>query len=156
MTTTTTRQGLPLLPAYRGVTVELTPRYGQHWYRVTGYDDLLPSVTTVLKVIDKSGPLVGWAKKTALESVRSALHEYAAGPFVYAGTVDLVARNKAGELVVADWKRSKGLYAEHAYQVAGYADAIETITGEPVVAAYAVRLPRTTDEEAEYEKVWAS
>ena len=237
MTTTTTRQGLPLLPAYRGVTVELTPRYGQHWYRVTGtgYDALLPSVTTVLKVIDKSGPLVGWAKKTALESVRNALHEYAAGPFVkkedydlwvagiieaakqspekerdkaaeagtsahdliaellhgrepdipdplepavlgalafvrdyqlemvasevsiwhphhhYAGTVDLVARNKAGELVVADWKRSKGLYPEHAYRVAGYADAIEAITGEPVVAAYAVRLPRAADEKAEYE-----
>ncbi len=235
MTTTTTNQGLPLLPAYRDVTVELTPRYGQHWYRVTGYDDLLPSVTTVLKIIDRSGPLVGWAKKTALESVRSALHEYAAGPFVkkevydlwvagiieaakqspekerdeaaeagtsaheliaellhgrepdipdplapavrgglafvrdyqlelvasevsiwhpqrhYAGTVDLVARNKAGELVVADWKRSKGLYAEHAYQVAGYANAIEAITGEAVVAAYAVRLPRTADEKAEYE-----
>ena len=30
MTTTTTNQGLPLLPAYRDVTVELTPRYGQH------------------------------------------------------------------------------------------------------------------------------
>ena len=235
MTTTTTNQGLPLLPAYRDVTVELTPRYGQHWYRVTGYDDLLPSVTTVLKIIDKSGPLVGWAKKTALESVRSALHEYAAGSFDkkedydlwvntvvemarkspekerdeaaeagtsahelisellhgrepdipdplvpavrgalafvrdyqlelvasevsiwhpqhhYAGTVDLVARNKAGEFVVVDWKRSKGLYAEHAYQVAGYADAIEAITGEPVVAAYAVRLPRAADEKAEYE-----
>ena len=69
----------------------------------------------------------------------------------YAGTVDLVAKNKAGELVVADWKRSKGLYPEYAYQVAGYADAIEAITGEGVVAAYAVRLPRTADEEAEYE-----
>ena len=86
---TTVVSGLQLLPQYRDVTVELTPRYGQHWYRVTGYDDLLPSVTTVLKVIDKSGPLVGWAKKTALESVRSALHEYAAGPFVKKEDYDL-------------------------------------------------------------------
>ena len=91
MTTTTTRQGLPLLPAYRGVTVELTPRYGQHWYRVTGYgyDNLLPSVTTVLKIIDKSGPFVESAKKTALESVRNALHEYSAGPFVKKEDYDL-------------------------------------------------------------------
>ena len=234
---TTVVSGLQLLPQYRDMTIELTPRYGQHWYRVTGtgYDDLLPSVTTVLNVIDKSRPLMGWAKKTALESVRSALHEYAAGPFVkkedyglwvagiieaakqspekerdkaaeagtsaheliaellhgrepdipdplvpavrgaltfvrdyqlemvasevsiwhphhhYAGTVDLVAGNKAGGLVVVDWKRSKGLYPEHAYQVAGYADAIGAITGEAVVAAYAVRLPRTADEDAEYE-----
>ena len=230
-----TELGLPLLPAYRGVTVELTPRYGQHWYRVTGYDDLLPSVTTVLKVIDKSGPLVGWAKKTALESVRRALQEYAAGPFVkkedydlwvagiiesakqspekerdeaaeagtsahdliaellhgrkpdipnplapavrgglafvrdhqlemvaieipvwhpkgqYAGTVDFVGRNRDGHLVVADWKRSSGIYPEHGYQVAAYADAIEWLTGEVVSHAYVVRLPREGGEEAGYE-----
>ena len=86
---TTTVTGLKLLPEHEGVDIELAPQRGQHWYKVRGYDDLFPSVTTVLKIIDKSGPLVGWAKKTALESVRNALHEYAAGPFVKKEDYDL-------------------------------------------------------------------
>ena len=49
-TTTTSFWAYSYCLVYRDVTIELTPRYGQHWYRVTGtgYDDLLPSVTTVL------------------------------------------------------------------------------------------------------------
>ena len=69
----------------------------------------------------------------------------------YAGTVDLVGRNRAGHLVVADWKRSSGIYPEHGYQVAAYAEAIGALTGEQVAYAYVVRLPREGGEEAGYE-----
>ena len=66
----------------------------------------------------------------------------------FAGTIDLVARNADGGLVIADWKRSKDIYSEYAYQVAGYALALEELTGENVTACYVVRLPRT-DENGE-------
>ena len=50
---------LELLPQYRDTTIAMEARRGQHWYRVDGHEALLPSVTTFLKVIDKSGPLMG-------------------------------------------------------------------------------------------------
>ena len=148
------------------MTIELTPRYGQHWYRVTGYDDLLPSVTTVLKIAellhgrepDIPDPLVP-AVRGALAFVRDYQLEMVASEVSiwhpqhhYAGTVDLVARNKAGELVVADWKRSKGLYPEHAYQVAGYAKAVNHLHGGTSKACV-VRLPLRQDEHYEFRKV---
>ena len=230
---TTTVTGLKLLPEHEGVDIELAPQRGQHWYKVRGYDGLFPSVTTVLKIIDKSGPLVGWAKNVMAEKVRTELldnpypergaewpawadgivdrakarpdqvrdkaaaqgtsaHGLIAdflqggnplvpddlGPAVrgalcfiadyelevaatelaiwhpvnlYAGTVDFVGRDREGRLVVADWKRSKGIYAEHGYQVAAYANAIEALTGERVIAAYVVRLPRTETEGVRYD-----
>ena len=230
-----TRTGPQLLPQYRDVTVELVEKRRQHWYRVSGFDDLLPSVTTCLKIIDKSGPLVGWAKNVTLEKVRAELLDYAAGPFPdrddyrtwvdgvlvqakarpdqvrdeaadagttahnliadileggnpsipevlapavqgameflsdytltaevteepvwhpvceYAGTVDCIARDPDGRLVIVDWKRAKGIYPEYAYQVGAYAQAVMEITGEQVAAAYVVRLPRSRDESMRYE-----
>ena len=195
-----TRTGLHLLPQYWDVTVELVVKRQQHWYRVSGYDKLLPSVTTIQKVIDdgKSGKFMGYARKDALEKVGEELHSYAARPlngddytlwvngvlecakdriyrtkdeaadagnaahgliaeilqggnpeipeelapavygalemvsdyaltveavecpvwhprYEYAGTVDLVARDADGRLAIVDWKRSKGIYDEHAY-----------------------------------------
>ena len=44
---------------------------GRH-YRVEGYDELFPSVTSVLDVINKPA-LVPWARNMALESVETAL-----------------------------------------------------------------------------------
>ena len=235
------RTGLQLLPQYRDISIELVEKRRQHWYRVSGYDELLPSVTTCLKAIDKSGPLVGWAKKETLKRVRAELLNIAycgedlarmvaglghdpypaqwvdefiekarARPeedasakgraahgliaelleggdpevpdelapavrgalemvsdyglaveavecpvwhprYEYAGTVDLIARDTDGRLVVVDWKRSKGLYDEHAYQVSAYTRAVEVLTGEDVASAYVVRLARSRDEEVRYE-----
>ena len=50
---------------------------GRH-YQVEGYDELFPSVTTVLGVISKPG-LVPWARNVALDSVRAALTERIGG-----------------------------------------------------------------------------
>ena len=236
MTTTTTRQGLPLLPAYRGVTVELTPRYGQHWYRVDGETELLPSVTSILKIIDKSGPLMNWSRKLVIdrareelkgfvsdrsyprhpsdEEIENALAKAKAAPdkvrdesaelgtlahecineilsgrepevpdevrpavygaidwssemglevvatesriwhpvHRYAGTVDFIGRDPEGRLVVADWKRSKGLYPEHAYQGAAYAKAVNHLHGG-ASRAYVVRLPLHQGDRYEFHEV---
>ncbi len=240
---TQTITGLQLLPSYRDVSIEQVKRGRGRWYKVG--DQMLPPVTSILGIIDKSGPLVPWATKVAFEAVESvALHGayrgrwdgYAAfgqshdyddyeawvrtalslgkdhakdlreegakkgteahdliaemlqggDPLVpdelapavrgarefvadyglsvvaievpvwhpteqYAGTVDFVGRNRDGHLVVADWKRSSGIYPEHGYQITAYAEAIEAITGEPVPYLYVVRLPKEGDEEAGYE-----
>ena len=36
--------GLPLLLQYRDTNIEMIEKNRQHWYRVDGFDDLLPSV----------------------------------------------------------------------------------------------------------------
>ena len=224
--TTDGNPGLPLLPQYRDVKIEMVERHRQHWYLVDGLDDLLPSVTTMLKCIDRSGGMIGWAKKTTLAKVQASLlsrdapglepgdyveylrwidevlddsknapeeerdaaaekgttaHQLIAEilqggnpsvpenldsavqgalrmiddkmltveavevpvwhpKFEYAGTVDLVARDTDGQLVVVDWKRSKRIYDEHGYQTAAYAYAIAELTGEQVTSCYPVRL----------------
>ena len=233
---TTGVSGLQLLPQYRDVTVELTPRYGQHWYRVDGETELLPSVTSILKIIDKSGPLMGWSTKLVIDRARKELmgfvsdqsypqppsyeeienvlakakaapdevrdksaelgtlaheciNEVLAGrelevpdvllPAVdgaidwvsemglevvttesriwhpvhrYAGTVDFIGRTGAGNLVVADWKRSKRLYPEHAYQGAAYAKAVNHLHGG-ASRAYVVRLPLHQGDRYEFREV---
>ena len=231
MTTTTTNQGLPLLPEYRDVSIEQVKRGRGRWYKVG--EQMLPPVTSILGIIDKSGPLVDWATKVAFEAVGASLRAYSAkvdsddfglwlrtvlsmgkdrakdvreegakkgkeahgliaemleggDPLVpdelapavrsarefvadyglsvyaievpvwhpteqYAGTVDLVGRNRDGHLVVADWKRSSGIYPEHGYQVTAYADAIEALTGDYVIRAYVVRLPKEGGEDSGYE-----
>ena len=56
-------------------TITRVDRPGGRHYRVEGYEDLFPSVTTVLKVISKPA-LIRWSRDVALESVRAALsHE---------------------------------------------------------------------------------
>ena len=230
---TQTATGLRLLPPYQDVAIEQVKRGRGRWYKVG--EQMLPPVTSVLGIIDKSGPLVDWATKVAFEAVGATMlnfgykvmidsddfdlwvrtvltlgkdhakdvreegakkgkeaHELIAvmlqgsDPLVpddlalavrgarefiadyglnvvavelpvwhpaeqYAGTVDYVGRNRDGHLVVADWKRSKGIYPEHGYQVAAYADAVEALTGEQVPHVYVVRLPREGGEDAGYE-----
>ena len=63
----------------------------------------------------------------------------------YAGTVDLIARDSDGRLVVVDWKRAKQMSDDYAYQVAGYAEAVSVLTGERTVLAWVVRLPQEVE-----------
>ena len=57
----------------------------------------------------------------------------------YAGTVDLVACQADGVLVLVDWK-SGGIWPEAALQLGAYAIALEEMTGCPVGEAYVVGL----------------
>jgi genome maintenance exonuclease 1 len=57
----------------------------------------------------------------------------------FAGTVDLVACQVDGALVVTDWK-SGSIWPEHALQLGAYTIALEEMTGRPVGEAYVVGL----------------
>ena len=67
--------------------------------------------------------------------------------YEYAGTIDLVCRNKDGMLVVVDVKTG-GIYNEDAMQLAAYAKALQHLTGEEVAEVWALRLPRERSEDA--------
>lgn len=199
---------------------------GEHRvYLVEGHDGQLLSVSTVLQVVNKPG-LAPWARRTALEAVRSLLLEGAeAQPYLsrdpatvddlvarayqlsvarrdeaarlgadlhrlieehivgrepvpppelegpygaylewerqtdillvlaelpvyslrygYAGTVDAIGVRRDGQALIAiDWKTTGGVYREHAFQVAAYAQALEELTGLPVEEGWVVRLAK--------------
>ena len=69
-----------------------------------------------------------------------------------AGTIDGVGW-RDGNLVIWDWKRSKGLYPEMALQLASYANLFELTTSTRVNEAWVVRLPQAAvpDGEPMYE-----
>ena len=230
---------------YRGKTITLQARRNQHWYQVDGYPALMPSVTTILSVINKPA-LLPWAKKMALQRVRDVLEEMQPGDvadvlwqsesdgcittpnvfkqqwidalldaaskepdrikdeaadygtlahqlidqilkgiitvipplvkpaldgfarwqeqtgiritaseirvfhpeFGYAGSVDWIGW-RGDRLVIGDWKTSNGLWDEYGYQLAGYAKAIEALTGIPVAEAWGVRFPKVAPLEGQ-------
>lgn len=67
-------RGVELLPQYREVELTLIERNRQHWYETSANPGvLMPSVTTTLKIIDKSGALIGWARNSTRDAIRAAL-----------------------------------------------------------------------------------
>lgn len=72
----------------------------------------------------------------------------------FAGTIDLIVRDRHGTLAVLDWKRSKSLYSNYAYQASAYAEALAMLLDytEPV-AAYCVQLPQEVDQEWDCKQV---
>lgn len=62
----------------------------------------------------------------------------------YAGTIDLLAENPAGQLELWDWKSSNYLAMKHHIQVAAYVKAARN--WRPVVGAYIMRLPKQTSD----------
>src|SRR3990170_4434209 len=110
----------------------------KHNYFLDGNGPII-SVTTVLKIVDKSGPLVGWAKRITAEAAvdhRADLEGWVAlggrdgavgfltkaVTHGYAGTLDAIAKI-AGETWLIDYKTSKGVYPETALQLAAYGHA---------------------------------
>src|SRR3990167_8754611 len=51
------------------------------------------------------------------------------------GTIDLVARDQDGYLVIADWKSTKVLGDSYAWQLGAYAGSLKELTGEQVETA---------------------
>jgi hypothetical protein len=86
-----------------------------------------------------------WQRDSGLTVVATELMVW--HPFYeYAGTIDMVCRNKDGMLAIADLKTG-GLYNEAAMQLAAYAKALQHLTGEEVLEAWALRLPRERNPE---------
>ena len=61
----------------------------------------------------------------------------------YGGTCDLLARDRAGQLVMADLKSSKRISDEYALQLAAYSHAAAQELTEPITQALIVRVPKT-------------
>ena len=81
-----------------------------------------------------------WQRDNALTVVATELmvwHSF----HEYAGTIDLVVRDHAGDLGIIDLKTG-GIYNEAAMQLAAYAKALAHLTGEKVEQAWALQLPR--------------
>ena len=81
-----------------------------------------------------------WQRDTGLAVVATELmvwHSF----HEYAGTIDLVVRDHAGDLGIIDLKTG-GIYNEAAMQLAAYAKALAHLTGEKVEQAWALQLPR--------------
>lgn len=66
-----------------------------------------------------------------------------------AGTIDAVGRS-GDRLIIWDWKTSKDIYPEYAYQLAAYAECLGNLCGEWVSEALVVRL---TDHSYEVRSV---
>lgn len=58
----------------------------------------------------------------------------------YSGTLDCIARDSNGKLVLLDWKTSKSIYAEFRLQTAAYVKAWEEETGQEIDRRIIVRI----------------
>lgn len=72
--------------------------------------------------------------------------------YKYGGTIDLIAMI-GNRMEVIDFKTAKGLYPEHAHQLAAYVELARE-NGYPVKRARILRIGRTADEGFE-ERQWA-
>ena len=59
-----------------------------------------------------------------------------------AGTIDGLGYNAKGQLILWDWKRSKGIYEDHYLQIAAYSEMLRMVTGLRPDVAYIVQLPQ--------------
>lgn len=91
-----------------------------------------------------------WEEQNKPEVVASEL-PLVSEKYGYGGTIDLIAviRNR---LEVVDFKTAKGLYPEHAHQLAAYVELARE-NGYPVKRARILRIGRTPDEGYE-ERQW--
>jgi len=63
----------------------------------------------------------------------------------YGGTIDMVSRDKEGNMVLIDFKTSNGIYAEHIIQVAAYGELFEEMREENVKETYILQLSKESD-----------
>ena len=62
-----------------------------------------------------------------------------------AGTIDALGFNKS-ELVVVDWKTSKGFYPEFALQAGGYINCLEEMLNRSITSAWIIRFGKERPE----------
>lgn len=71
----------------------------------------------------------------------------------YGGRLDAIARNKAGGLVLLDWKTSNALRDEYPLQVAAYAQAFRETYGQEIGEAVVVRFGKDKADDFEHRAV---
>jgi len=85
-----------------------------------------------------------WWKEVDLE-FESAELRLVSQKHEYGGTIDMIARDKDGNVVVIDFKTSNGVYAEHIIQVAAYIQVFEEMREEKVKETYILQLSKESD-----------
>ena len=106
------------------------------------YDFDLASITDLEpKLIEKAGlslgEFVGWAKENVSVFVESEAKLYSEEHW-YAGTVDIIYKDKEGKLWIADIKTSSGVYPEMFAQMGGYDIAWQERNGAADVHGYVI------------------
>lgn len=109
------------------------------WY-LRGVAGLLPGDQPALSSEATVGWMawLGWWEKAELKPVRV---EQSVWDGSFAGTIDLIAENAAGQLEVWDWKSSSYIYMKHHVQVAAYMKAARE--WRPISAGYILRVPKS-------------
>lgn len=80
---------------------------------------------------------VEWADENVGEFIESEKRLYSEKHW-YAGTVDMIFKDKEGKLWIGDVKTSKAVYAEHFAQMGGYHIAYDEMGNEENVVGYQV------------------
>jgi hypothetical protein len=88
-----------------------------------------------------------WWDQAGLSVIQTELMVYHA-PLGYAGQLDFLAADQAGNPVLVDWKTSKHIYWNYKLQVVAYARALHAM-GRGVVSG--IRIVRIGREDAEFE-----
>lgn len=103
----------------------------KHVYHWNGGDPL-PSVTTILQVVDKSGPLIGWAKRITAEAAIDNRAQIE-------GWVDLAGRDGAVSFLTKAATQQRDKAANVGTEVHAIADAInrgQTVDVAPEIEPY--------------------
>jgi hypothetical protein len=66
--------------------------------------------------------------------------------YKFGGTLDIMAKDKAGKLFLCDIKTSKGIYPEMFYQLAAYATLWSENRSEPISGVYIIRIGKQAED----------
>jgi hypothetical protein len=97
---------------------------------------------------------LAWVKDSKLTIVSSET-EVVHSSKMYGGTIDIVLQDQQGCLHVCDIKTTNYLLPDHLIQIAAYADALEQIRSEKVVAGHLLRFNKG-DATAFHHSFWSA
>ena len=97
--------------------------HGYQWYDGKTSTTILPSVTTIMGILDKSGPLIGWAKRITAEAAVDNRDQMA-------GWVEMAGRDGAISLLTKAATQKRDKAADVGTRVHALAESIAR--GQPV------------------------
>ena len=104
---------------------------------VNGEDFIKPEDPVVLDCLNK---FITWWTKGGFTKIAS--EKIVCLPGGFAGTIDLVAKDKEGRVWLIDIKTNNGIFVSHVHQLHGYKYAYEKQTGQKIDRMCIVRLPK--------------
>jgi len=104
---------------------------------VNGEEFIKPEDPVVLDCLNK---FITWWTKGGFTKIAS--EKIVCLPGGFAGTIDLVAKDKEGRVWLIDIKTNNGIFVSHVHQLHGYKYAYEKQTGQKIDRMCIVRLPK--------------